>query len=87
MRLSLRANAARDNANVTRRSHCQKSLLRDNDREVFHAILEIIYVDWIALLRRLLIRDNDSRCYLRKMKIISLDWIALLILRRLLITL
>ena len=54
VRLRLRANGARDNANVTRRSHYQKSLLRDNDRAVFRAKLVIIYVDWIALLRRLL---------------------------------
>ena len=55
VRLRLRANGARDNANVTRRSHYQKSLLRDNDRAVFRAKLVTIYVDWIALLRRLLI--------------------------------
>ena len=55
VRLRLRANGARDNANVTRRSHYQKSLLRDNDGAVFCAKLETIYVDWIALLRRLLI--------------------------------
>ena len=55
MRLRLRANGARGNANVTRRSHYQKSLLRDNDCAVFRAKLMIIYVDWIALLRRLLI--------------------------------
>ena len=53
----LRANGARNNANVTRRSHYQKSLLRDNDRAVFGAKLVIIYVDWIVLLRRLLIGD------------------------------
>ena len=35
VRLRLRANGARDNANVTRRSHYQKSLLRDNDHAVF----------------------------------------------------
>ena len=52
------ANGARDNANVTRRSHYQKSLFRDNDRAVFRAKLVIIYVDWIALLRRLLIIFN-----------------------------
>ena len=51
-RLRLRANGACDNANVTRRSHHQKSLLRDNDRAVFRAKLVILYVDWIALLRR-----------------------------------
>ena len=55
-RLRLRANGARDNANVTRRSHYQKSLLRDNDRAVFRAKLVTIYVDWMALLHRLLMR-------------------------------
>ena len=55
VRLRLLANGARDNTNVTRRSHYHKSLLRDNDRAVFRAKLVIIYVDWIALLRRLLI--------------------------------
>ena len=55
VRLRLRANGARDNANVTRRSHYQKSLLRDNDCAVFRTKLVIIYVDWIALLCRLLI--------------------------------
>ena len=59
VRLCLRANGARDNANITRRSRYQKSLLRDNDRAVFSAKLETIYVDWIALLRRLLIWTND----------------------------
>ena len=49
------SNGARDNAKVTCRSHYQKSLLRDNDRAVFRAKLVTIYVDWIALLRRLLI--------------------------------
>ena len=63
VRLRLRANGARDNANVTRRSHYQKSLLRDNDRAVFCAKLVTIYVDWIALLRRLLIWFITS-CYL-----------------------
>ena len=58
VRLRLRANGARDNANVTRRSRYQKSLLRDNDRAVFRAKLVTIYVDWIALLRRLLMRHN-----------------------------
>ena len=61
VRLRLRANGARDNANVTRRSHYQKSLLRDNDRAVFRAKLVIIYVDWIALSRRLLIVINNLR--------------------------
>ena len=60
MRLRLRANGARDNANVTRRSHYQKSLLRDNDRAVFRAKLVTIYVDWIAPLRKLLIALKDS---------------------------
>ena len=60
VRLRLRVNGARDNANVTRRSHYQKSLLRDNDRAVFCAKLETIYVDWIALLRRLLMTNNYS---------------------------
>ena len=55
VRLHLHSYGAHDNANVTRRSHYQKSLLRDNDRAVFCAKLETIYVDWIALLRRLLI--------------------------------
>ena len=58
VRLRLCANGARDNANVTRRSHYQKSLLHDNDRAVFCAKLVTIYVDWIALLRRLL---NDHK--------------------------
>ena len=49
MRLRLRANGARDNANVTRRNHYQKSLLHDNDRAVFRAKLVTIYMDWIAL--------------------------------------
>ena len=40
--LRLRANGAGDNAKVTRRSHFQKSLLRDNDRAVFRAKLVII---------------------------------------------
>ena len=60
VRLRLRVNGARDNANVTRRSHYQKSLLRDNDRAVFCAKLVIIYVDWIALLRRLLSNFNHT---------------------------
>ena len=55
VRLRLCANGSRDNANVTRRSHYQKSLLRDSDRAVFHAKFIIIYVDWIALLRRFLL--------------------------------
>ena len=55
VRLRLRANGARDNTNITRRSHYHKSLLFDNDGAVFRAKLVIIYVDWIALLRRLLI--------------------------------
>ena len=55
MRLRLGAIGARDNVNITRGGHYQKSLLRDNDRAVFRAKLVIIYVDWIALLRRLLI--------------------------------
>ena len=38
-------------AEVIIRSHC---LVRDNDRAVFRAKLVIIYVDWMALLRRLL---------------------------------
>ena len=54
VRLHLRSNGARDNANVTRRSHYRKSLLGENDRAVFRAKLVIIYMDWIALLRRLL---------------------------------
>ena len=58
VRLRLRANGAYHNVNVTRRSHYQKSLLRDNDRAVFRAKLVIIYVDWIALLRRLLMHYN-----------------------------
>ena len=58
MRLRIRANGARDNANVTSRNHYQKSLLRDNDRTVFHAKLVTIYVDWIALLRRLLMQNG-----------------------------
>ena len=63
VRLRLCANGARDDANVTRRSHYQKSLLRDNDRAVFRAKLETIYVDWIALLRRLLIYYNWACLY------------------------
>ena len=59
VRLRLRVNGARDNANVARRSHYQKSLLRDTDRAVFRAKLVTIYVDWIALLRRLLISNKD----------------------------
>ena len=62
---SLRANRARDNANVTRRSHYQKSLLSDNDLAVFRAKLVIIYVDWITLLRRLLIFNNVNKCAIR----------------------
>ena len=61
VRLRLRANGARDNANVTRRSHYQKSLLRDNDHAVFRAKLVTIYVDWIALLRRLLIEFQEFK--------------------------
>ena len=57
---TLTRECARDNTNVTRRSHYQKSLLRDNDRAVFRARLVIIYVDLIALLRRLLIEYRDS---------------------------
>ena len=60
VRLRLRANDACDNANVTRRSHYQKSLLLDNDRAVFRAKLVIIYVDWIVLLPRLLITVNTT---------------------------
>ena len=68
VRSRLRANGARDNAKVTSRSHYQKSLLLDNDRAVFCAKLVTIYVDWIALLRRLLmiIIDTQSKincCY------------------------
>ena len=82
MRLRLRANGGRDNTNVTRRSHYHKSLLRDNDRAAFRAKLVIIYVDWIAQLRRLLIRDNDRAAFRAKLVIIYVDWIAQL--RRLL---
>ena len=58
MRLRIRANGARDNANVTHRNHHQKSLLRDNDRAVFRAKLVTLYVDWIGLLRRLLMQNG-----------------------------
>ena len=55
VRLRLPANGACDNANVTRRSHYQESLLRDNDRASFlrlignnirgldHVIMQVIY--------------------------------------------
>ena len=69
VRLRLRANGARDNTNVTRRSHYHKSLLRDNDRAVFRAKLVIIYVDWIALLRRLLSKFKQCKSVLQKKKI------------------
>ena len=72
MRLRLRANGARDNANVTCRSHYQKSLLRDNDRAVFRAKLVIIYVDWIALLRRLLKSERRCSWFLPKQIILDL---------------
>ena len=47
-----------NNANIARRSHYQKLLLHDNESAVFRAKLVLIFVDWIALLRRLLMEDT-----------------------------
>ena len=52
------------------RSHYQKSLLRDNDRAVFRAKLVTIYVDWIALLRRLLMYHHIVYAWIMFMQIL-----------------
>ena len=67
-------------AEVMITSHCDVI----DDRAVFRAKLVIIYVDCIALLRRLLIRDNDRAVYRATLITIYVDWIALL--RRLLMS-